>query len=71
MSTVQCEGEDDIQNDDDDGVDDDPWRNTEHANEMEQGSVGNDDFDEDDSVLESLSDADGDDDNMITDLEHN
>jgi hypothetical protein len=55
---------------DDDGAD--QWRNTDRVTETEQASVDNDDIDEDDSILESLSDGNGDDDddNLMTDLEN-
>jgi hypothetical protein len=62
--------EDDDVEEDDDGAD--QWRNTDRVTETEQASVDNDDIDEDDSILESLSDGNGDDDddNLMTDLEN-
>lgn len=60
--------DDDVDNYDDD-FDDDQWQNT-HTVEKEHTRDGNDDIGDDDSILESLSGNEGDDNDMMTDLEN-
>ena len=69
-SNADSDDDMDEYDDENDEYDDDQLPTTENGQGQEQASVDNDDIDEDDSILESLSDDDGNSDNMMTDIEN-